>query len=169
MSCCTVWRRVLTSESGCFKSELCTRISRRCSLCLFNVPCLYSYPSLFCSAPRYISRPLLINGKKFHLRVYSLCLGALQVHVFSKILMLIAAHKYNMDDLGNIYQHLTNTARSVEDDTFVEEENVKLMDDLPALLWEEYRVDLPGGFVTCLEHAQEITRDILDQVCKITS
>ena len=43
---------------------------------------------------RYIERPLLVSGGyKFHCRVYVLCLGALQVFVFDRMLMLLAAHK----------------------------------------------------------------------------
>lgn len=103
--------------------------------------------------------------------MYVLCVGALKVYVFNKILMLIAAHKYDMSDLGNIFQHLTNTARSVEDNTFVEEDNVKLMDDLRALLLKEYGMDNRlgnQGFIRSEEHAQEVVDDIFDQVCKIT-
>lgn len=62
-----------------------------------------------------------------------MCVGALQVYVFDKILMLVAAHTYHGTDasdpsvnLTDIYQHLTNTARMVEDDTFIEEDNVKV-------------------------------------------
>lgn len=45
----------------------------------------------------YIAQPLLINrGYKFHFRVYVLCIGALKVFVFDEILMLLAAHKYEI-------------------------------------------------------------------------
>ena len=67
---------------------------------------------------RYIERPLLVNGYKFHLRVYILCVGALKVYVFDQILMLLAAHQYDADDLQDEYKHLTNTARSAEDADF---------------------------------------------------
>ena len=42
---------------------------------------------------RYIPDPLLINGHKFHLRVYVVCVGAMRVFVCNHILMLLAAHK----------------------------------------------------------------------------
>ena len=69
--------------------------------------------------------------------MYVLCIGALKVFVYDKILMLIAAHEYNYDEgakadaeneasLKDIYQHLTNTARNVEDNTFVEADNVQV-------------------------------------------
>tara|TARA_B110000090_G_C13076935_1_gene329471 strand:- start:15 stop:161 length:147 start_codon:yes stop_codon:yes gene_type:complete len=43
----------------------------------------------------------------------------------------MAAHKYDENDMEDIYKHLTNTARSAEDITFTEEKYVKLLDDLP--------------------------------------
>jgi tubulin--tyrosine ligase len=51
---------------------------------------------------RYISNPLLLGGHKFHLRVYILCVGALKVFVFDQILVLIAAHKYDLKDTDNV-------------------------------------------------------------------
>lgn len=86
---------------------------------------------------RYIADPLLIHGNKFHLRVYVLCVGALQVYVFDRILMLLAAHKYNKDDLDDIYCHLTNTARAAETQHFDEENYVKILEDLPFFLGDK--------------------------------
>jgi len=76
---------------------------------------------------RYIDRPLLIlNGHKFHLRVYCLCVGALTVYVFDRILVLIAAHPYSAENIDDIYSHLTNTARSAETIDFEEEQFVQV-------------------------------------------
>jgi hypothetical protein len=81
---------------------------------------------------RYIDNPLLFDGHKFHLRVYVLCIGALKVYVYENILVLFAAHKYNVDDLSDIYSHLTNTALSANDVDFDERRFVKLLsEELP--------------------------------------
>ncbi|KAJ1402937.1 tubulin-tyrosine ligase family-domain-containing protein [Ochromonadaceae sp. CCMP2298] len=79
---------------------------------------------------RYIERPLLYGGHKFHLRVYVLCVGGLRVFVFDQILMLLAAHRYVAHDVVDIYAHLTNTARAAEDVNFDERKFVRLLDDL---------------------------------------
>lgn len=78
-----------------------------------------------------------MDGYKFHLRVYVLCIGALKVYVFGDILMLLAAHRYELEDLDDVHKHLTNTARSVEDINFSEEKFVKLLEDLPRYLQKE--------------------------------
>lgn len=75
---------------------------------------------------KYITNPLLFDGYKFHLRVYVLCVGALRVFVYNNILMLLAAHRYEPDDLDDIYKHLTNTARSSETINFDENLFVKV-------------------------------------------
>lgn len=83
---------------------------------------------------RYIEKPMLVlkAGHKFHLRVYILCVDALKVFVFEKILLLVAAHDYDDYDM-DIYRHLTNTARSAEDISFEEAKFVQLLDDLPSI------------------------------------
>jgi tubulin--tyrosine ligase len=88
---------------------------------------------------RYVENPLLVlgGGHKFHLRVYVLCVDALKVYVFNQMLVLIAAHNYDADDTDDIYRHLTNTARAVEDMRFDEAKFVKLIDDLPEITNEK--------------------------------
>lgn len=83
---------------------------------------------------KYIAKPLLLHGHKFHLRVYVLCVGALRVFVFNHILLLLAARAYDEADLEDIYRHLTNTARAAETDNFDEEKYVRVLDDLPSML-----------------------------------
>lgn len=86
---------------------------------------------------RYIERPLLAAGHKFHLRVYVMCVGALQVFVYDEYLALLAARPYDMSDMDAVFSHLTNTARSCEDVEFDEEKFVKTLDDLPELVGKE--------------------------------
>ena len=78
---------------------------------------------------------------KFHLRVYILCIGALRVFVFEKMLILIAAHEYDLTDTDNIYGHLTNTARAAESEHFDERKFVKVLEDLTEYICSE-RPDL---------------------------
>ena len=107
---------------------------------------------------RYVEKPLLVlrEGHKFHLRVYVLCVGALKVYVFNQMLVLIAAHNYDADDTDDIYRHLTNTARAVEDMEFEESKFVKLIDDLP---------EISNGQVKDKVQVDKIKADI----CAITS
>ena len=46
-------------------------------------------------AQRYIERPLLVRGRKFHIRAYVLCVGSLAVHVYSEALALFAGKRYD--------------------------------------------------------------------------
>jgi tubulin--tyrosine ligase len=93
---------------------------------------------------RYLDRPLLINGHKFHLRVYVLCVGALKVYVFDRILALLAAHSYDSSDMSDIYKHLTNTARSAEDINFEEIKFVKVR--ILMISWPTYVTSRWSGF-----------------------
>ena len=59
---------------------------------------------------QYIDNPLLINGYKFDLRVYVAVtsVNPLRVYVYNEGLCRFASEKYNMDNVKNIYSHLTN-------------------------------------------------------------
>jgi tubulin--tyrosine ligase len=130
---------------------------------------------------RYVDNPLLINGHKFHLRVYVLCVGALKVYVFNEILALLAAHRYpfcghryccsrsvhrySKDDMDDIYKHLTNTARSAEDINFEEAKFVKLLDDLPLHLLQSY----PDRVDNDINAAISVVSNIRSQIHGITS
>jgi len=111
---------------------------------------------------RYIERPMLCNGHKFHLRVYVLCVGALRVFVFDQILMLLAAHPYDAADIADVHKHLTNTARSAEDINFKEELFVRVLDDLPFYMRQEY------PHMLCGQTPQQFLGDVRGQVHRIT-
>jgi tubulin--tyrosine ligase len=56
----------------------------------------------------YVKAPLLVRGRKFHLRVYALAVGSLRVHVHPEFLALFALHDYDPDS-PDPRAHLTNT------------------------------------------------------------
>ncbi|KAK9531246.1 hypothetical protein VZT92_010683 [Zoarces viviparus] len=61
---------------------------------------------------RYISKPLLISGYKFDLRIYA-CVKSfhpLTVYIHQEGLVRFATEKYNLSSLRNLYAHLTNTS-----------------------------------------------------------
>ena len=114
---------------------------------------------------RYIANPLTVNGHKFHLRVYVLCVGALKVYVYggSGILMLLAAHAYH-DDTTDSFAHLSNTAKGAELSDFDEEKFVLLLDDLPESLIRDY----PAQF-SDLQSATTQVETIRSSINTITS
>ncbi|KAK9826378.1 hypothetical protein WJX81_005431 [Elliptochloris bilobata] len=103
---------------------------------------------------RYIDRPLLVGGRKFHIRAYVLCIGSLAVYVYSDALALFAAKPYAGAPLTDLAAHLTNTCRArrgasppdsdAEEATggggsrgWREEDAVRLVSELPQLLEAE--------------------------------
>lgn len=65
---------------------------------------------------KYIDNPLILEqyqNKKFHLRVYTLCVGDLEVYVYKNILTLFAGSEYRKvqetDESIDMEGHLTNT------------------------------------------------------------
>lgn len=105
-----------------------------------------------------------MGGHKFHLRVYVLCVGALRVFVYEKMLILIAAHRYDLKDTDNIYGHLTNTARAAEDIHFDEKKFVKVLEDLP-----QYLVDERPDIAPTMGAAIEVTVKIKEDIFSITN
>lgn len=65
-------------------------------------------------AQPYIDKPLLLpgNNRKFHIRTYVLCMGALKVYVYKPMLALFANNAYNppwSTEEPDLRAHLTNT------------------------------------------------------------
>ena len=56
----------------------------------------FSPPGIPIPIPRrtqYISRPLLLNKRKFHIRAYVLAMGAIKVYFYDEILALCSGSK----------------------------------------------------------------------------
>lgn len=78
----------------------------------------------------YLQRPLLVDGRKFHLRVYVLAVGAIEVYVYQNVLALFAGTKYQPADGDNVdlRGHLTNTCFQGET---VDDSSVRVFSSLP--------------------------------------
>ena len=61
-------------------------------------------------AQPYIHPPLLVGGRKFHIRTYVFCMGRLNVYVYRQMLALFAAKEYSPPwEEDDLEKHLTNT------------------------------------------------------------
>ena len=73
----------------------------------------------------YVRDPLLVEGHKFHLRVYVLCVGDLDVYVFDDMLALLAPSKFSSSteptSLADAGVHITNTCKHSGEEGFEEE------------------------------------------------
>lgn len=109
-------------------------------------------------AQPYIDRPLLFpnNPRKFHIRTYVLCVGALKVYVYKPMLALFASNPYvapwsTSTAEADLRAHLTNTC--LQDGT--REGAVQKFWDLPS--------------VTATSSLPETWKDaVFSQICSIT-
>lgn len=78
-------------------------------------------------ASKYVSKPHLINGYKYDLRVYVLVssFDPLRIYMYNDGLVRFATEKYtlNQDDLKKKYIHLTNFSVNKKSDNFVSNKN----------------------------------------------
>ncbi|KAG2171369.1 hypothetical protein INT43_009030 [Umbelopsis isabellina] len=80
---------------------------------------------------RYVQQPLLLCGnRKFHVRAYVLAVSNIQVYLYRDMLALFALKSFDDADLSDQLAHITNTCIQTEEDTFVEDESVRLFWDL---------------------------------------
>ena len=82
-------------------------------------------PGETCIAQRYLTKPYLIDGLKFDLRIYVLVFGVdpLRVFMFKEGLARFATDNYiapGKENLDNMFMHLTNYAINKNSDAFVE-------------------------------------------------
>ena len=97
---------------------------------------------------RYIHPPLLVGGRKFHLRVYALAVGALRVYVFRDVLTLFSLAEYS-DDPSDVAAHLTNTCRQAPANEEQEAACVGLLTTLPDRLAAEGALPLEEAQQRC--------------------
>jgi hypothetical protein len=56
----------------------------------------------------YIHRPLLVKGRKFHIRATVLAVGRLKVYLHRHAIALLASRQYSLDDLDDLRVHASN-------------------------------------------------------------
>ncbi|EEY69400.1 uncharacterized protein PITG_05632 [Phytophthora infestans T30-4] len=110
----------------------------------------------------YIQRPLLLRGRKFHIRVYVLAVGGLKVYVYQHCLVLCALEQYREADTDNNYSHITNTFQQQSHPDFVESECVLLLDDIEDILAEQGIADAAGRKAKILTDIGQITAETFD-------
>lgn len=59
---------------------------------------------------KYVERPLLINSRKFDIRVWALLTQNLNIYFFKEGYIRTSAETFSTDDINNYYIHLTNNA-----------------------------------------------------------
>jgi len=87
---------------------------------------------------RYVQNTLLLpisscGRHKFHIRLYAVAVGALEVHCFREALLLIAPSPYT-SDTSRTSSHITNTVVSIASEDFVEDIHVRCLSELPTML-----------------------------------
>ncbi|KAI8385037.1 tubulin-tyrosine ligase family-domain-containing protein [Radiomyces spectabilis] len=105
---------------------------------------------------RYIHNPLLVHGRKFHVRAYVLAVSNIKVYLYHDMLALFAMKKYNLDELSDTLVHLTNTCIQTEEEEFDEETSVRLFWDLEQHGVSKARLD------TMFEKMQHVLADVFD-------
>ena len=51
--------------------------------------------------------PILLNGKKFHFRCYSLLMGDMSAYIYDQAFLLTAGFNYDLED-ADVTKHITN-------------------------------------------------------------
>ena len=113
---------------------------------------------------RYISPPLLLRRRKFHIRAYALAVSAIRVYFFRDCLALSSGTRYNETDTSNAFAHITNTAYQDLDPNFNEQECVRI--------WNEHDICpilLNDGTCKTLSQAREKVQHVISQMEAITA
>jgi len=113
---------------------------------------------------QYISRPLLLHQRKFHIRAYVLAVGDLDVYFCHDCLALCSGSRYRAADTSNLLAHITNTAFQDQDPNFREDKCV--------LLWNGGRVRqrlVADGSCSSPEQAQARVEQVINDMRDITA
>jgi len=87
---------------------------------------------------RYVPNLLLLDGRrKFHLRVFIVCVGALKVHLFTEYIAFFASSSFDDDDQ---FSHVTNAAYQRDYQKFNENLAFKLPHELAELAAGELNI-----------------------------
>ncbi|ORY13325.1 TTL-domain-containing protein [Neocallimastix californiae] len=94
---------------------------------------------------RYISNPLLLEKKKFDLRIYVLVTGhdPLKIYIFEDSFARLSSDEYDteLNDLNNVYKHLTNVSVNKKKKTNNSTSYVWSVKKVKRYLLEEYGVE----------------------------
>jgi tubulin--tyrosine ligase len=86
---------------------------------------------------RYVERPLLVDRRKFHLRVYVLCVGRLHVYVCKDVLALFSLRVYDGADFSERDAHITNTCVQNPESPEEEKRSVQMWDEVVEAIRKE--------------------------------
>ena len=103
---------------------------------------------------RYISNPLLVNNRKFHVRAYVLAVSNIQVYLYRDMLALFALRPYDLNNLSDPLAHISNTCIQTDEADFDEDQSVRLF-------WELNKFGIKDQD---LEHMFDQMRNILKDV-----
>ena len=112
---------------------------------------------------RYVDRPLLVGGRKFHLRAYVLAVGALSAYLYSDVLTLFSLKPYAPHDLADTAAHITNTCCQAVGGEEDEARAVGLLRLLPERLAAEGALPLSDARERCGDALRQM-RDVLGGV-----
>ena len=73
---------------------------------------------------KYIERPLIIQKKKFDIRLWVVAAGfnPLKAYIYQKFYLRFGADNYSSKNIDNLYAHLTNNSIAKKSSGFYESE-----------------------------------------------
>ena len=117
-------------------------------------------------AQRYINNPFLVNGRKFHLRLYLVITNMQPLHALlhKEGLVLFAASNYStsLESLQDLNVHLTNAA--IADQTNKQSKsNSMLLSELWEVLQQRYSIDTSAVWAQIMDIMAKV---VLTQQCE---